>query len=68
MAQKSWEDFADNEVLGWLLEPSYPSIRYYTLRRLLDRTDDRDLIAARKAILTEGPAAEILARQRPDAS
>lgn len=69
MAQKSWRDFTDDKVLKWLKEPSYPSIRYYTLRHLLDRRqEDGDVVAAREAILTEGPGAEILARQRPNGS
>ena len=32
---KSWRGFTDDSVLDWLQEPSYPSIRYYTLRHLL---------------------------------
>jgi len=56
-------------VLAWLQEPSYPSIRYYTLRHLLDApAEDSEMVTARRAILTEGPGAEILARQRPDGS
>ncbi|TKJ30877.1 MAG: hypothetical protein CEE40_03285 [Chloroflexi bacterium B3_Chlor] len=69
MPEEDWTDFTDDTVLDWLLEPSYPSIPYYTLRHLLDRPpDDQDELAAREAILTEGPGAEILARQRPDGS
>jgi hypothetical protein len=69
MSKQNWRDFTDNTVLAWLREPSYPSIRYYTLLHLLDTpTADSEVVAARKAILTEGPGAEILARQRADGS
>ncbi len=69
MPEKSWKDLTGDAVISWLQEPSYPSIRYYALRHLLDRpADDSDVIAARKAILTEGPGAEIMALQRPDGS
>jgi len=69
MVQGSWKDFTDDKVLKWLKEPSYPSIRCYTLRHLLDGPQaDEEVVAAREAILTEGPGAEILARQRPDGS
>jgi hypothetical protein len=69
MSEKSWSDFADDTVLAWLQEPSYPSIRYYTLLHLLDRpAEDSEVVTARNSILTAGPGAEILARQRPDGS
>jgi hypothetical protein len=49
MTEMSPTDFADDTVLGWLQEPSYPSMRYYTLRHLLDRpAGDSEVIAARK--------------------
>jgi len=69
MPERNWKDFTCDAVLDWLQEPSYPSIRYRTLRDLLDRPeDDSEAVATRKAILTEGSGAEILARQRPDGS
>ena len=69
MAEKSWLDFTDDTVLAWLQEPSYPSIRYFALLHLQDRpTEDSEVAGARKAILTEGPGAEILELQRPDGS
>jgi hypothetical protein len=69
MSERNWRDFTDDAVLAWLQEPTYPSIRYYTLRHLLDRpAQDSEVVAAREAILTDGPGAEILARQRPDGS
>ena len=69
MPERSWRDFSDDKVLDWLQEPSYPSIRYYTLRYLLDTpAEDSDVVAARRAILTSGPGEEIMASQLPDGS
>jgi hypothetical protein len=69
MPERSWGDSTDDAVLEWLLEPSYPTLRYYTLRHLLDRpADDKDVVVTRQDIMTEGPGHEILARQRPDGS
>ncbi len=69
MSEKSWRDLTDDTVLAWLQEPSYPSIRYYTLPYLLDTAADAsEVVSTREAILTEGPGAEILARQRRDGS
>lgn len=69
MSIRDWRQFADDQVLSWLLEPTYPSIRYWTLLYLLDTSaDDGQLSSAREAIPQYGPAAEILALQRPGGS
>jgi len=55
-----------SQLLDWLLEPNNPSVRYYTLRYLLDRSpDETDVVAAQQAIMTEGPVPQILALQNP---
>ena len=57
------------DPLGWLLEPDYPSIRYHTLRYLLERDEvEPELMATREAILKAPPVSSILALQRPDGS
>jgi hypothetical protein len=39
-------------VINWLLEPDNPSVRYFTLRHLLDRPEnDGETQAARRAIM-----------------
>ena len=54
-------------VLDWLLEPSEPVLRWWTLRDLLDRPpDDPDVEAARRAIPAGEPAHSILSVQRPN--
>jgi hypothetical protein len=53
-----------NSLTDWLLETSIPSIRYFTLRNLLDRPeDDADVHSAREAIMQTGPVPVILAKQ-----
>jgi len=50
----------------WLLEEDNPSVRYVTLRDLLDRPqDDAEVIAAQKAIMSSKPVKEILEAQYP---
>ena len=53
-----------DETIGWLLEKQDPSVRYFTLKNLLDRQDgDVELSIARNEIMKNGPVAEILKRQ-----
>ncbi len=50
-------------VIGWLLEDDNPSVKYWTLRNLLDYAeDDRRVVSAREKIMTTGPLPMILAR------
>ncbi len=57
----------NDRVLDWLLEKDNPSVRYFTLRYLLDRSDDdRDVQAARRAIMQSEPVQKILAAQKPE--
>jgi hypothetical protein len=51
-------------LVDWLLQSATPSIRYLTLRHLLDRPDDDpETAAARRTIMTDGPVPAILAKQ-----
>ena len=53
--------------LPWLLEPENPSVRYLTLRDLLDRpAEDAEVRAARTAIPGSPPVAQLLAAQDRD--
>ncbi len=57
----------EKSLLKWLLEEENPSIRYFTLRDLLDRRgDDPELKAAKAAIPTSKVAKKILSNQRPE--
>jgi hypothetical protein len=56
----------DKAVIDWLLEPSDPSVRYYTLTDLLGRRrDDAEVIEAKRAIMGSDPVAKILSKQEP---
>jgi hypothetical protein len=56
----------DDKVLGWLLEPSQPSIRYLTLTRLLGKPGtSAEVREARKRIPNDPWVASILARRDP---
>jgi hypothetical protein len=51
----------------WLLEPSNPSVRYWTLINILDKEpDDADVLKAQESIATSEPVKTILAAQEPD--
>ncbi|MBU1176487.1 MAG: nitrogen fixation protein NifH [Alphaproteobacteria bacterium] len=55
------------ETLEWLLDPSDPSVRYFTLRDLLQRRDDdAELRAARAGIMAGATVSAILAGQHED--
>src|SRR5574341_556344 len=54
----------NNNTIDWLLEKDSPSVRYFALKHLLDRTeDDHDLQAARRTIMQSDPVRKILAAQ-----
>ncbi len=56
----------DKATVEWLLEPDQPSVRYLTLRDLLDKDeDDPQVQEAKEAIPRRGWAADILAKQDP---
>ena len=55
-----------SEILDWLLEedPQNPGVRTFALTDLLDRPqDDPEVVAARRAVMEQGPVPAILAAQ-----
>ena len=47
-----WKDRLKEDRIEWLLEPNDPSVRYWTLKDLLDLEEDHpDVVAARDAIM-----------------
>jgi hypothetical protein len=55
------------KTIEWLLETDNPSVRYLTLRHLLDRPEgDADVRAARRAIMDSEPVKKILSKQKAD--
>jgi hypothetical protein len=57
----------NDQTIAWLLEKDNPSVRYFALRHLLDRAAaDREVQAARRAIMQSEPVQKILAAQKPE--
>lgn len=60
-------EITDDATIDWLLEEENPSVRYFTLTRLLGRTaGDPDVIKTRNDIMRTGIVPKILERQHPD--
>jgi len=65
----SWKDKLNGDPVPWLLENdrSQPAIRYYALRDILGRDEnDKEVKAAKAAIMASGPVPVILAAQHPE--
>jgi hypothetical protein len=61
-----WKKLLKDDPTAWLVEPSNPSVRYFTLTRILERPeDDPEVIAAHEAIEGSEPVHRILDTQRP---
>lgn len=59
-----WHSHLNADPTDWLLEESNPSIRYFTLRTVLDEPEaSSDVEAARQAIMASEPVMTILAAQ-----
>ena len=64
---RNWQSKLNGDPLPWLLEAENPSVRYLTLRDVLDRPkNDRDVLAAKAAILRSAPVKKILAAQKTE--
>jgi hypothetical protein len=66
--QQDWKKALKADPTDWLLEndKSQPAIRYYTLRDILGRDEnDKEVEAAKAAIMLSGPVPVILAAQHP---
>ncbi len=60
-----WKDLLRADPTDWLLEETDPSVRYFTLKDLLDRPEEDDLVRqAKREILQNGIVREILTRQQ----
>ena len=63
----TWRGVPKGDPFPWLLEPEDPAVRYWTLRDLLGRpSEDAAVRAARVAIASGFPAADLLAAQKGD--
>lgn len=63
----SEQTLAHPSIVDWLLEKDNPSVRYITLREILDfPQDDPQVLQARSDIMQSGPVPKILSRQKPE--
>ena len=62
----NWKSALNEDPVDWLLEAENPSVRYFTLRELLDRPEsDSEVAAAKAAIMGSAPVEKILSKQEP---
>jgi hypothetical protein len=65
----NWKEILNGDPIPWLLETdeSQPAIRYYTLRDILGRDEnEKEVKAAKTAVMVSGPVPVILAAQQPE--
>lgn len=64
---QSWKSILEADPVDWLLERENPSVRYFTLRDILDYSDkDREVVEAKAAIRHDEKVSRIFRRQKPD--
>ena len=62
-----WPDLLADDPTDWLLEDDNASVRYLALRSLMESPEDnRQVLAARRAIMETGPVPVILVAQHED--
>lgn len=60
-----WKAILKADPTNWLLEEDNPSVRYFTLKNILDRQDDeKDVQIAKREIMQAGIVPDMLQRQR----
>ncbi len=64
---KEWKPVLKGETIGWLLEDNNPSVKYFTLTDILDRSQsDAEVEKAKREIMQFGVVPEILSKQNKD--
>jgi hypothetical protein len=62
-----WPDYLYDDPTDWLLEEDNSSVRYLTLRTIMEQPEEhRETVAARQSIMRSGPVPAILAAQHED--
>lgn len=61
----NWKTVLKEDPVDWLLDEDNPSVRYLTLRDILEKSErNKDVISARKDITTKGLVPRILEKQK----
>lgn len=64
---KDWKSYLNSDPTEWLLGEDNPSVRYFTLLDILDKSvDDGEVLDAKQKIMEEGVVPKILAKQEPN--
>ncbi|MCP4415460.1 MAG: hypothetical protein GY805_02485 [Chloroflexi bacterium] len=64
---KTWKSLLKADPTEWLLEDTNPSVRYFTLRWLLEKSEnDQKVILASQAIAESDSIKKLLRRQKPE--
>jgi Prenyltransferase and squalene oxidase repeat len=64
---KSWTQILKESPIDWLLEESNPSIRYFALKEILDKSgNDPQIVTTKETIRNSPVIAKILAKQHLD--
>jgi hypothetical protein len=62
-----WKKLLKADPIDWLLEEENPSVRYFTLTKLLDKSEaSSEVKEAKKAIMTTGTVPKILAKMNTE--
>jgi hypothetical protein len=62
-----WQSFINADPADWLLEADNPSVRYFTLRNILDKPEhDPEVTKVKSDIMSIGPVPAILNAQHKD--
>jgi hypothetical protein len=62
-----WKSLLRGDPTDWLLEDTNPSVKYYSLRWLLDKSENaREVQSAREAISQSVPVKKIMKRQKTE--
>jgi hypothetical protein len=62
---QNWKSYLKSDTIEWLLEESNPSVRYFTLKDIMNQKDkDRDLLKSKQSIMRVGVVPEILSKQK----
>lgn len=62
----NWKSFLKSDPIEWLLEDDNPSVRYFTLKDIMNLNENsKEVIKAKEKIMIEGMVPKILNKQKP---
>lgn len=67
IAMTQWKSLLKDNPIDWLLEDTNPSVRYYALREILEKsTDAPEVVTAKNALMKSHVITKILDKKHPD--